>query len=47
MSNICLYLDEDVESKKLLQALRNQGADVTFVARNRDTAHVLAIASVF
>ncbi len=32
MNHIRLYLDEDAERKKLLQALRNRGADVTAAA---------------
>ena len=32
MSHIQLYLDEDAESKKLLQALRSRGVDVTSAA---------------
>lgn len=32
MSFICLYLDEDAESNRLLQALRVRGVDVITVA---------------
>lgn len=32
MTAICFYLDEDATSKRLLQALRNRGADVLSAA---------------
>ncbi len=28
MTNICLYLDEDATSNRLLESLRNNGVDV-------------------